>query len=242
MIFTSSYSDGDGFIADRELTGYTYKSEPVELWVTRWTEGSGREEYSAKIVRKNNNYDELLSIDFKNSLVTVLRWASKNLDGQPKVFGELDLLDLKRDASIKGEGSEYLIAAYLMLEFGYLASLASPNMPGYDIHVVNPKSKASCKLQVKFRSNRNSTFKVSSDDFDFLVLVDKSFHEHKKLNVSAENNSFKTKEIYRPIPSWPIWIIDKNHIVSDMKFYGYVKSPRYSDFYHNWKSISDFLS
>jgi len=31
MIFTYLYRDVGGFVADWELTGYTYKSEPVEL-------------------------------------------------------------------------------------------------------------------------------------------------------------------------------------------------------------------
>ncbi len=237
MIFTSSQNDGEhGIIYDRELTGYSYKGTPVELWLSRYSGYDTFDEYSAQIVTCDDKCEELAASGDRKSLYAVLNWARKTIDGQPHVFGETDLRHKKALAAIHGEGAELYIAGYLMLEFGYVVSLASPNMPGYDLLVVNPINGKSCKLQVKFRTSHNSTFKMNGYDFDFLVVVDKPKHTH--VTVDAADGS----QEFRSVAKFNTWIVNQGDVKSNCETFGYLKNPRKQSYFHNWQEVVGFLS
>lgn len=81
-------------------------------------------------------------------------------------------IDPKQDTAIRSEGAELFVQAYLMLEMGIIASMASRNMPGYDIIAHNLGSGQNCRIQVKYRRAINSDgMRVKNFDFDFLVYI-----------------------------------------------------------------------
>ena len=237
MIFTSSYIDGDhGVSYDRELTGYTYQGQQVELWVTRYSGYEKYDEFDAQIVADDEDCTELAYSGNKRSLYGVLNWARNTLDGRPHVFGETDLRHNKSLAAIHGEGAELYIAGYLMLEFGFIVSLASPNMPSYDLLVVNPQNGKNCKIQVKYRSSRSTSFKFSDVDFDFLVVVDKPKHESIQVNVDCDSKKF------RPIAKFDTWVIAQDVVLEHHAKYGYLKNPRKLAHLHDWEKVVEILS
>ncbi|RUO34091.1 hypothetical protein CWE14_06535 [Aliidiomarina soli] len=122
-----------------------------------------------------------------------------------------------------------------MMEFGFIVSLASPSMPSYDLLVVNPINNKTCKLQVKFRSNSNSTLSISCFDFDFLVLLDKPYHEYVKVKLDGEEKS-------RPVAKFNVWVVNKEWVKGDCEAFGYLRNPRYSDYLHNWEQVVSFLT
>ena len=81
-------------------------------------------------------------------------------------------MDDKTDTSVRSEGAELYVQAYLMLELGIPTTLASRNMPGYDLIAHNIDTGINCRLQVKHRKAINSDgAKVKNFDFDFMVYV-----------------------------------------------------------------------
>ena len=81
-------------------------------------------------------------------------------------------MDDKTDTSVRSEGAELYVQAYLMLELGIPTTLASRNMPGYDLIAHNIDTGKNCRLQVKYRKAINSDgARVKNIDFDFMVYV-----------------------------------------------------------------------
>jgi hypothetical protein len=74
--------------------------------------------------------------------------------------------------AIRSEGAELFIQSYLMLEFGIPCSMASRNMPGFDLIAHNIDKKKSAKIQVKYRRAKNNDgVKIHNFSFDFLTVV-----------------------------------------------------------------------
>ncbi|MGF1733722.1 hypothetical protein [Photobacterium kasasachensis] len=233
MRFIDIIKDEGGTISSRELDGYFYKGEDVHVWVERFSIIGKEERYIVTIRSKDGNCTELAESGFSPKLHTVLNWAKSQLDYNPTVFGEVDLRQKKTEAAIRGEGAELYIAGYIMLELGYIVSVASPNMPGYDLIVVDPQTKKSCRLQVKYRSNNTSSLKLSSTDFDFLILVDKPYHE--AIEIEGSNT-------YRPLAKFDVWVLTNEWVELRKEPNGYLSNPRYLQHYHDWKKIVNFLS
>lgn len=81
-------------------------------------------------------------------------------------------MDDKTDTSVRSEGAELFVQAYLMLELGIPTTLASRNMPGYDLIAHNIETGKNCRLQVKYRKAINSDgARVKHFGFDFMVYV-----------------------------------------------------------------------
>ena len=81
-------------------------------------------------------------------------------------------MDQKTQVAIRAEGAELYVRAHLMLEQGIPISMASSNMPGYDLIAHNATTERSCRIQVKYRSAVNSDGAcVKNFDFDFMVYV-----------------------------------------------------------------------
>ncbi|CAK4074074.1 hypothetical protein VDT1_3194 [Vibrio sp. 16] len=232
MRFVTILKDEDGAISSREFEGYSYQGQAVDVWAERFSMVGERDKYIVTIRAKDGNFTELATSKTCANLHTAFRWARNKLDGYPSVYGELDLRDSKSDAAVKGEGAELYIAGYIMLELGYIVSVASPNMPGYDLLVVDPKTKKSCTVQVKYRSSNTSSLKLNSTDFDFLVLVDKPTHEIQKVSVNVS----------RPIATFDVWILDNKCVKEQVRANGLLSNPRYDIFYHNWSVLVQHLS
>lgn len=80
--------------------------------------------------------------------------------------------EFQQDTAIRSEGAELFVQAYLMLEMGIIASMASRNMPGYDVLATNPQTGKLCRIQVKYRKAINSDgARLHNFDFDFMVYV-----------------------------------------------------------------------
>lgn len=79
----------------------------------------------------------------------------------------------KIDQSIRSEGAEYYVRAILMMEFGVITSVASRNMPGYDLIAHNINKNKNCKISVKYRTAINSdAFRFTEQiDYDFFVGI-----------------------------------------------------------------------
>ncbi len=79
----------------------------------------------------------------------------------------------KSDSSIRAEGAEVFVRSVLMLEYGVITSLASRNMPDYDVIAHNLRKRIDCKISVKYRMASNSDgFRFKRvRDFDFFVGV-----------------------------------------------------------------------
>ncbi len=235
LIFSHD-SGWDLDVSDRILKGYTYEGNQVELWMQRTDREDGTEEYLASIRETiTRNWDELATSGPKKSLHSALTWARKYLDGNPTRFGEFDFLKKKAISSIKGEGAELFVAGHMMMEYGLIANMASPNMPGYDILIVNPQSNKTCRLQVKYRSNSKSSIETNSLDFDFLVVVDKPSYDQIEITVSEQ-------KALRRIPDFPVWVIDREWAKDELECLGRIRNPRYQEYYKNWLSIVDFVS
>lgn len=59
-----------------------------------------------------------------------------------------------------------------MLEYGIPVSIASRNMPGYDLTAHNPENGHNCRIQVKYRSAINADgARIKHFGFDFMVYV-----------------------------------------------------------------------
>ncbi|WP_064608930.1 hypothetical protein [Photobacterium sp. J15] len=233
--FIKAIEDEGGTISSRELEGYFYQGKEVDVWIERFSLKGKKDNYIASIRAKDGNYTELADSRFSTDLHKVLLWARKELDFNPCVFGEVDLSQAKAEAAIRGEGAELYIAGYIMLELGYIVSVASPNMPGYDLIVVDPQTQKSCRLQVKYRSNNTASLKFSSLDFDFLILVDKPYHEVK--DISPDGGSS-----LRPIAKFDVWVLSREWVATRRKANGHLSNPRYLQHYHDWSKIVDFLS
>ena len=81
-------------------------------------------------------------------------------------------MDRKTQVAIRAEGAELYVRARLMLEEGIPTSMASRNMPGYDLIAHNTATGKGCRIQVKYRSAINSDgARVKNFDFDFMVYV-----------------------------------------------------------------------
>jgi hypothetical protein len=78
------------------------------------------------------------------------------------------------DQSIRAEGAEYYVKSILMMEFGIITSIASRNMPGYDLVAYNLESDRSCKISVKYRTASDSDGwrnVCGKYQYDFLVGI-----------------------------------------------------------------------
>ncbi len=81
-------------------------------------------------------------------------------------------MDRKEEVAIRAEGAELFVRAHLMLHYGVPVSMASRNMPGYDLIAHNPELGRDCRIQVKYRSAINADgARVKHFGFDFLVYV-----------------------------------------------------------------------
>lgn len=81
-------------------------------------------------------------------------------------------MERKEEVAIRAEGAEMFVRAHLMLHYGVPVSVASRNMPGYDLIAHNPDLGQDCRIQVKYRSAINADgTRVKHFGFDFLVYV-----------------------------------------------------------------------
>jgi hypothetical protein len=75
------------------------------------------------------------------------------------------------DTTLEAAGAEHLVVGRLLID-GLQAFRAYANQAGYDLLVVDPKTRRSLKVQVKSRVAVDSgAFRIKSFDFDFVIFV-----------------------------------------------------------------------
>ena len=75
------------------------------------------------------------------------------------------------DTTLEAAGAEHLVVGRLLID-GLQAFRAYANQAGYDLLVVDPKTRRSLKVQVKSRvAVDSSAFRIKSFDFDFVIFV-----------------------------------------------------------------------
>ena len=97
----------------------------------------------------------------------------------------------REDSAIRSEGAELFVQSILMLEFGVITTLASRNMPDYDVIAHNLKKKIDCKISVKYRKANNSDgFRFKSlENFDFFVGI---LGKRGKIGVHNDQSSLSS--------------------------------------------------
>jgi hypothetical protein len=75
------------------------------------------------------------------------------------------------DTTLEAAGAEHLVVGRLLID-GLQAFRAYANQAGYDLLVIDPKTKRSVKVQVKSRvASDSGSFKIKNFDFDYVVFV-----------------------------------------------------------------------
>ncbi len=75
------------------------------------------------------------------------------------------------DSSIRAEGAEVWVRGLLMVRFGIITSIASRNMPGYDIIAHSPNGEKNCKISVKYRRAENADGFIIKSDIHYDIFV-----------------------------------------------------------------------
>ena len=144
-------------------------------------------------------------------------------------------MDDKTDTSVRSEGAELYVQAYLMLELGIPTTLASRNMPGYDLIAHNIDTGINCRLQVKHRKAINSDgAKVKNFDFDFMVYV------AGNIGTIGDKRPLEQQE-RRPRE---IYVIPVALVRERINSYGLYKSPTrggHEPYRNAWQCIRAFL-
>lgn len=169
------------------------------------------------------------------SLQGGFQWLSRNLDGKPKVFGDVNLSDREKKLSIHGDGAESFVKSYLNLAYDIAVSRTTPNMPGSDLHAYLPSTGKSCSIQVKYRKKPRS-IKITNTDFDFLVLITPGHDEN--FSVHSLDGSV---EMTRSIKNWIAYIVPISVIQAGLCNRKSVKLD-YTNYKMNWDLIPDFLA
>jgi hypothetical protein len=138
--------------------------------------------------------------------------------------------------AIRSEGAELYIQSYLMLEFGIPCSMASRNMPGFDLIAHNIDKKKSVKIQVKYRRAKNNDgVKIHNFGFDFLTIVLGNLGRIGDFPGDQRDDD-SSNEIY---------IIPRNDVEGNLlahnRYKIHKKDRRREVFKDNWKSILKYL-
>ena len=137
--------------------------------------------------------------------------------------------------AIRSEGAELYIQSYLMLEFGVPCSMASRNMPGFDLIAHNIDKKKSVKIQVKYRRAKNNDgVKIHNFGFDFLTVVLGNLGRIGDFPGDKRDDD-SSNEIY---------IIPRNDVEENLlahNRYKIYKGERQKVFKNNWNSILKYL-
>ena len=145
------------------------------------------------------------------------------------------MLDRKQEAAIRAEGAELYVRAVLMLELGLPVSLASRNMPGYDLLVHHPTTGDFCRVQVKYRSAIDSDgARVKSFDFDVMAYV--------AGNVGRIGSAVPLSEA--PRRPTEVFLIPVEVVRSGMRKLDLFPSPtrgRYEAYRDAWHVVPEFL-
>lgn len=99
-------------------------------------------------------------------------------------------------------------------------------MPGFDLSVYSPRTRKSCTVQVKFRTNETAGLHIASLEFDFLVLVGKAVERIASVNQTGGARVVRER-------TWPMWVVPK----ADVFTIGHLTNPRYDDYYLNWAPL-----
>jgi hypothetical protein len=144
-------------------------------------------------------------------------------------------LEVKEIDRIRAEGAEIFIQSMLMLEYGIPVSVASRNMPAYDLIAHNVSDNKNCLIQVKYRKAKvNDGVRVKNFNFNFLAVVlgqigkigDNSMHLREDQSVN---------EVY----IIPQKIVYDNMLDNDR--FAIYRDGRYDDYKGNYKLIYNFL-
>lgn len=148
------------------------------------------------------------------------------------------------DQSIRSEGAENYIRAILMMEFGIITSVASRNMPGYDLIAHNLGKHMSCKVSVKYRTA------IDSDGYHFTVQNDYDFF----VGIIGNRGYVGDNELFID-PSEPfkarVFIFPKSFVLKNLirrKKYNLLKNPlrkmtpkKFLKYENKWELITKFL-
>ena len=128
------------------------------------------------------------------------------------------------------------VQAYLMLELGIPTTLASRNMPGYDLIAHNVDNGKNCRIQVKYRKAINSDgARVKNLDFDFIAYV--------AGNIGRVGDKRPVQQ--RERKPTEIYILPLESVQGETGNYHLYKSPTrggYETYKNAWYLIESFLA
>lgn len=202
----------------RECQGFTIHGQPALASIEMAADGS----VSAMISRQSGCTWTAVATKFDcGTVYRAALWLSKQLDGGPLEFGEINLRHLKAQSALFSDGAEHYVAGYLMLQFGLFVSRVSRSHPGFDLIVRSPSSQKSCTVQVKYRSGSRSSVCTSNQDFDFLVLI----------SMASAMERFRRSRHHEE--TIQMWVIPGSEVL------GLGTNPRYDEFCGNWTPLLD---
>ena len=151
------------------------------------------------------------------------------------------VFDERADSSIRSEGAELFVQSILMLEYGIITTLASRNMPDYDVIAHNLGMKKDCKISVKYRKANNSDgFRFKSlDNFDFFIGI---LGKRGKIGVHNDDSSL-SKELLSECYIFSNSEVRKN-VRTHKKYYILLRNEKNltTDRKNNWTKILKYLS
>ncbi len=153
----------------------------------------------------------------------------------------------KIDQSIRSDGAENFVRAFLMIEYGIITYGASRNMPGYDLIACDHKHKNICKISVKYRSAADADgFHFSKqNDYQFAVAIvgNKGSVGNYQIGTTIENTnlpeSFKAQ----------VFVFPKNFVLQNLNKRRVLSNPlkpktpkKFLRYENNWYRIIKYIS
>lgn len=120
----------------------------------------------------------------------------------------------KIDQSIRSDGAENYVRAFLMMEYGIVTYGASRNMPGYDLIACNQKHKNICKLSVKYRSAPDADgFRFSKqNDYHFVVAIIGNIGKIGEYQIGAAKKNKNNPEPFKA----RVFVFPKNFVLHNL--------------------------
>ena len=245
-----------------ELWGHQINGESVSVIITRFIPDDTKQwRYSAivyhaklpfmvdsldhfnrlRLEHAEENQPYILKTPSRMGKTGIFYWLSNRLDNKPTKFPGVDLKALSQERSIRADGAELYVMAYLMLRYNIIANQANKNMPDYDILAHHPLTHHSCKIQVKYRSNPRNGLKLKSLGFDFLIIV-APFSEEPAFTSNDDTgevgSDFQKELLNRKIATWTVCIVNRETITEHYdEETQYLSKVWYTDYIQDWDSI-----
>jgi hypothetical protein len=137
----------------------------------------------------------------------------------------------RQNTRLEAEGTEFLVLGHLLVE-GMQAYKMYTNMPGYDVMVVNPETRAVARISVKSRWRAGAEgFIIKNLDSDFVVVVKLN---RSKLHQGAEEA--KSPEFF-VIPTDDLRTLNR----SGWGKIAFSKIPNFAGYLGGWERIRKYM-